>query len=71
MYMCTHACTPHVYAYIQRSLMYKKKERFKAMPYCIARVVQGPQTADSSPGTTNLKDYKGHEFKAGEWFIKK
>ena len=48
----------------------KRTKRFKAMPYYIARVVQGPQTANSSPGTTNLKDYQGHELKAGEWFIK-
>ena len=52
----------------QRDDVSKRTKRFKAMPYCIARVIQGPQTADSSPGTTNLKDYQGHELKAGEWF---
>ena len=55
----------------QRDDVSKRTNRFKIMPYGIARVVQGPQMVDSSPGTTNLKDYKGHEFKAGEWFIKK
>ena len=50
----------------QRDDVSKRTNRFKIMPYGISRVVQGPQMVDSSPGTTNLKDYKGHEFKAGE-----
>ena len=56
----------------QRDDVSKRTKRFKAMPYYIARVIQGPQTADSSPGTgtTNRKNYQGHELKAGEWFIK-